>query len=112
VTVGRVAKAQISQLRIYVGSLREMTGSHVVVVFEQVQVVEGWLPSAYRRILQSPSAAESPKQDCGETPSASTLILQLLEQLALSQRLEVGGCGDLASEASNEGLVSGSGGGF
>ena len=90
-----------------------MADSQVVVVLEQVQVVESELPSAYRRILQSPSAAESPKQDCGERPSASTLKLQLLEQLALSQRLEGRrGCGDLAGEASNEGLVSGSVGDF
>jgi hypothetical protein len=81
-------------------------------VFEQVQVVEK-LPGAHRRVLQSPSAAESPKQDCGGRRSASTLMLQLLGQRWLSQRLEGRrDAGGLAGEASKEGLVSGSSGGF
>jgi hypothetical protein len=63
--------------------------------------------------LQSPSTAESPKQDCGGRPSAKHSDITAFEQLALSQRLEGRrGCGDLASEASNEGLVSGSDGVF
>lgn len=90
-----------------------MADSQVVAGIEQVQVLESELPSAYRRRLQSPSAAESPKQDCGGRPSASTLKIQLLEQRALSQRLEGRReCGGLAGEASDEGLVSGSGDGF
>jgi hypothetical protein len=80
-------------------------------VFEQDQVVEG-LPSARRRNLQSPSTAESPKQDYGETFRKHSEITAS-GQLALSQRLEGRrGCGDLASEASKEGLVSGRDGEF
>jgi hypothetical protein len=90
-----------------------MTGSRAVVVFEQVQVVENWLPSAYRRRLQSPSAAESPKQDCGENLSAKHSDIAArgtAGAVAKAGRSEE--CGDLASEASKEGLVFRSGGEF
>ena len=48
-----------------------------------------------------------------ETVRKALVRLQLLGQLALSQKLEDRrGCGGLADEASNEGLVSGSSGEF
>lgn len=57
-------------------------------VFEQVQVVEK-LPGAHRRVLQSPSAAESPKQDCGGRPSAKHSDVTAPGTAGvLSQRLE------------------------
>jgi hypothetical protein len=46
-----------------------LTDALVEGVFEQDQVFEE-LPSARRRDFQSPSTAESPKQDCGVRPSA------------------------------------------
>ena len=66
-----------------------MADSQVVAGFEQVQVVESELPSAHWRRLQSPSAAESPKQDRCDRPTAKHSDIAAIEQRALSQELDV-----------------------
>jgi hypothetical protein len=63
--------------------------------------------------LQSPSAAESPKQDCGENLAAKHS--DIAAPGTAGAVAKAGGseeCGDLASEASSEGLVFRSGGDF
>lgn len=54
---------------VYEEDLRVFDGFASGSNIEQCQMVE-WLPSAHQRGLQSPSAAESPKQDRCERPSA------------------------------------------
>jgi len=71
-----------------------------------------WLPSADQRGLQSPSAAESPKQDLCERPSAKhseDTATGTAGAVAKAGRSE--GLRGLAGETSDsEGLVSGSDG--
>jgi hypothetical protein len=65
-----------------------MADLRVVVVFEQVQVVERWLLSAYWKDSSHRQLQNHRNKTVERIWPQSTLISQLLEQRGLSQRLE------------------------